>query len=470
MTDTTPQAQFNSSLDGVDVERLTVQDKDVVREAQRWTTGERGPIVEDPTVLSAADLTEFVTEAVKIGAHALSAVGQAQDAKALQQMLKHVGDKAADSTTKLTESTQRATQAASDVMAKAANDAKKAIVEADATSRKEFTQAVAAAKKDVAAELQKIFGGTNPELMDKLQPILDKFGTSIDATLKAGTAELITKAAKQFDPSDPTSPIAKHTAALDAQQRKLTELIANNHTDLAKKVDDVVVALKVQEGKKAVATRTPEKGFQYEDAMGGLLQDIAAGLGDEYVDTRTTTGVISRCQKGDGVLVVDGGKAQVVVEMTDSGDRKWGPYFDEAERNREANASLGIVPTAEQNTGQSIRVLGTRRIVLAFDPQSGDPDLLRTVIMLLRASALMASSRRGSEEISTAEEKINAAIAQLGLIDKVKKMASTIQKNATKIENDCTGINAGIQRLLTDALTALSEVPDEELHDPAVAS
>jgi hypothetical protein len=31
--------------------------------------------------------------------------------------------------------------------------------------------------------------------------------------------------------------------------------------------------------------------------------------------------------------------------------------------------------------------------------------------------------------------------------------------------DDCTGINAGIQRLLTDALAALTEVPGEDAHE-----
>lgn len=466
MTENTPQARFNDDLSGVHIDRLTVRDKDVVREGQRWTAGERGPIVDDPDTLTAADLTAFVTEAVKIGSHALSAAGQAQDARALEQMMKDLGEKAVDTSTKAAEVTAGAVKSASDAVAKASQDAKKAITDADKATRRELQDST----KTVVGEVRRLFGGQHPEVVERLVPVLAKFGADLDAKAKSTFAELHTKAVKQFDPSDPTSPIAKHTAALEAQQQKLTRLIADNHTDLTKKVDEVVVALKVREAKRALTSRTPEKGFDYEDAMGALLQDVAAGLSDEYVDTRNTTGVISRCQKGDGVLAVEGGRAQVVIEMTDSADRKWAPYFDEAERNREANASLGIVPTAEQNGGQSIRVLGTRRIVLAFDPRSDDRTLLRTVIMLLRASAMTVSSRRGAEEIATAEEKITEAVVQLDKIDKVKKLASTIQKNANKIETDCTSINAGIQRLLTDALAALAEVPAEDVHEAAAAS
>lgn len=95
-----PQAHFDNTLTAVEIERLTVRDKDVAREAQRWTAGGRGAAVDDPDALAAADLSQFVTEAVKIGAHALSATGQAQESRILEQMLREVGDKAADSTAK----------------------------------------------------------------------------------------------------------------------------------------------------------------------------------------------------------------------------------------------------------------------------------------------------------------------------------------------------------------------------------
>ncbi len=90
-------------------------------------------------------------------------------------------------------------------------------------------------------------------------------------------------------------------------------------------------------------------------------------------------------------------------------------------------------------------------MVLAFDPATDDPDLLRTVILLLRTAALAATTRRGGDQFATAEEKIAEAVAQLENLDEVKKIAGSIQKNAGKIENTCTGINSSIQRLLAEA-------------------
>ena len=149
MTDRKSRAQFHDSGSAVVIQHLIVHDKDVAREARHWTSGERGLAIEDPDVLADADLSEFVTEAVKIGAHALSATGQSQDARVLERMLKEVGDKAWESTARAAEQTERSVKDATDTVTKAAADATKAIVKADESSRKEFVKSVAAAKTDL---------------------------------------------------------------------------------------------------------------------------------------------------------------------------------------------------------------------------------------------------------------------------------------------------------------------------------
>ena len=156
------------------------------------------------------------------------------------------------------------------------------------------------------------------------------------------------------------------------------------------------------------------------------------------------------------MLSVSGQPGCVVLEMTDSPRSGWGAYLDEAERNRDAAASIGVVRTTDQNAGQSIRVLGSRRVVIAFNPDEDDPELLRTVVMLLRTVAITASLRTGSAEVETAEEKIAEALTQLEKIDAVKKIAGTIQKGAAKIDSECTSISTSIQRLLDQALAALA--------------
>lgn len=451
-------ARFDESASAVLIEHLAVRDADTVREAQRWTTGERGPQITDTEQLAEADLTNYVTEALRIGAHALSVTGQAQESRALERMLRDVGEKTASSTAKAAEDTGRVVKDASETVTKAAGDAKKAITEVDNQSRKAITDAVTGAKQDLHTELQRIFGGDNPDLIVRLKPVLEKFASDLDTKVNNRTSELITKAAKQFDPSDPASPMAKHAETLRSSQQQLTERLDQNHVELKTKVDNLSTALKVQEAKAALTQVTPIKGGDYEERVHTLMLDIAGGLGDEYSETGNRAGHLPRNKKGDGVLTVDGGTTRLVVEMTSSERTAWTGYLDEAERNRDAAASLGLVPTSAQNGNQTVRVIGDRRIILAFDPETDEPELLRTVVMLLRTAALAAATRKGTQEIATAEEKITEALAELGKIDSVKKLAGQIQTNAEKIDKQCGGLNTGIRRLLDQALAALAGV------------
>ncbi|MDV7173442.1 Fis family transcriptional regulator [Gordonia amicalis] len=453
-----PPARFNEASTAVVIDGLTVTDKDVVREAQRWTTGERGAVVDDVAALAEADLGGFVTKAITIGAHALSATGQAQEARALERMVTELSEKAATSTAEAAAMTDRSVKAASESVSKAAADAQKAFREADEATRKALTEAIAGMKRETEAELKRLFGGTHPEVIDRFAPLLEQFAANLDKRASANTSELLTKAAKQFDPSDPSSPMAKHTADLTKRQEALTEQMGKQHAELTERLDVVVTALKVAEAKASVTKVSPIKGGTYESEIHAVVHAIASGLGDEYTETGTIVGSVARSKKGDGVLIVDGGAARVVVEVTDSKRDGWGAYFDEAERNRKAEAAIGLVRTVEQNCGETIRVLGKRRIVLAFDPGVDDPDLVRAALMLLRTSALAAAGRSGAHEIATAEEKITAAVDELGKIEDIKKAAGSIQSNVQKIEKSCSSIYTSIDRLLAEALNALAGV------------
>lgn len=449
----TGAARFDMLGEAVVIEGLTTTTAEVVREARRWTTGRRGPMVEAPDELAGADLTTFVQEALDLGARALAATAQSSEARAVEQMLKDVGDRTTDATREAAEATGRAAHEASETLSRVAAETKKAITEADRQNREELTGAVGTAKQELTAEMRRLFGGESPELLARLQPLLQRFGATVEQTMRASAGELLAQATKHLDPADPTSPLARHAATLTAQHEDLARRVEKQHGELAGKVDELVTALRVQEAKTSLARVTPIKGGSFEERIHVLMHTVAAGLGDEYADTTRTVGHVSRSKKGDEVLQV--GETCVVLEMTDSARVGWTDYFDEAERNRGAAAALGIVRTPDQNGGQIVRVLGTRRVVLAFDPDEDDPELLRTAVLLLRTVALAASARTGAAEIATAEERIAAAVEQLEKLDAIKKLAGGIQRSGAKIESECTSIATAIQRLLDEALAAL---------------
>ena len=168
------------------------------------------------------------------------------------------------------------------------------------------------------------------------------------------------------------------------------------------------------------------------------------------------------------MLTIGGGTTRVVLEMTDARQsRGWNDYLDEAERNRGAAASLGLVRNAAQNDGSTVRCLTARRIVLAFDPATDDPAWLRTVVQLLRLTALAATARQDCEEIHTAEEKITEALGMLGKIDDIRKVAGTLRQNAGKIEQQSDEVRTALARLLTQAQSALSIASADAAGDAA---
>lgn len=469
-------ARFDETGSALIVENLCIDDAAVIREAQRWTTGVRGEAVADTDELAGADVTNFATEALMLGARALTATAQTVETRALERMVADVGDRTTAASNAAAELTARAAKDATDAMAKVTDHARKAIVDADRATRDELTAAVAAAKGQLVEETRRLFGGDSPELLERLQPVLSTFGTQLEKHVNDGARQLLEQAAKQLDPADPTSPIARHAAGLTEQQQRLAARLEEQNAELGRKVDELVSQIKVQEARARLAQVTPIKGGSFEGTLHTILHDIAAGLGDEYTDTTTTTGALPRSKKGDGVLSVGGQATKVVLEMTDSSRTAWSDYLDEAERNRVAQASLGVVRSPEQNAGLSVRVLGPRRVVLAFDPEVDDPELLRTVVQLLRTAAITESMRSGgvAAEIVTAQERITAAVAHLEKLGDIKKAAATIGKQVTAIEGSCTNVAQAMRRLLDEALAALagttSDTPTAQHADAAHAA
>jgi len=339
-------ASYDSSGPAVVIHNLTVNNPTVCSEATRWSTGQRGPAVGADALVD-VDLSAFVTQAMAVGAQAIAAAGGVQDTYNLEQLVSDVGTRTAETSAKAAAATTAVVKSASDGMQKASTDAKNAIAEAGLLARKGFGESVESARKDLREEINRLVGGENPELVARLSPLLDTFGRDMNERVAKQTSELLEKAARQFDTSDPTSPMAKHAKGLREQQDALSLTLVKNHEALTVKVDQLTTAVKVAtaaaDATSAIAKVTPIKGDTYAGSIHRVMQQIATGLGDEYTDTGAVIGVIPRCKKGDGLLTVNGGDAHVVLEMTDSIRPAWNDYLDEAERNREATASLGLV-------------------------------------------------------------------------------------------------------------------------------
>ncbi len=453
-----PAVRFHATGPAVHISNLSIAHPAVTSEALRWSTGRRGKAV-SADELEGVDLRAYAEQAFVIGAQAITAAGGAQETAGLAALIDQLGERASRSTADAAHGTSRAVTLAGETVAKAARDARESIDEAGAKARAVFAHEVTEARKALEAEISRLFGGESPELLSRLTALLDSWGKDLDARSTKQVSDVLTRAAKAFDPADPTSPLARQQAELRKQSDAIATTMASNHKELATDVRELAALVREQQAaasaRATLAAVTPIKGRTFESDACAVLEGIATALGEEFVATGATAGSVTRSKKGDGVLVLGGGVARVVVEMHDgSGSRDWNAYLDEAERNRDAIASLGLVPTAAGNAGQALRVLGPRRLVLAYSP--GDDDsLLRSTVLLLRMVALAATSQGAAEDLTTAREALDQAVAALTTLSAIHKTAGGIKKNAEGIERHADSLDATLRRLLAQAASAL---------------
>jgi hypothetical protein len=222
---------------------------------------------------------------------------------------------------------------------------------------------------------------------------------------------------------------------------------------------------------KAPVGATPiARGTAFESAIHETVNRFAAAWGDEYCDTAKRTGNISRCRKGDGLLTVVGHPVigllpRVVLEMTlqRGTGRDWVSYLDEAERNRGAQASLGVVPSvSEVPGGERIRMFGTTKMIVAYDPNVDDPVILRAVLYILRCQAIDVASRRGSGRARVPAERLaeaNDLLEQqlLGVYGTATLAKAHIEKLAEQLDT----LRSGTYRKLNQVTHELQEGDDD---------
>lgn len=370
-------------------------DEAVLREASRWPTGERGDPV-DLADLDGADLTAFAYEALSIGARVLSIAAQSSDTLAVQAAVKSASDTVNDSVSR-----------ASDAMRLAASQAQNRLAE----------------------HLSDLIGGESPELLERMRPAFAAVGRDIERELLVAVNR-----ANEIQ-----------RAESDRRHEELTTLMHGVRQDVA-----------VRAAEKSVKERTTLKGFDYEAQVNDICRGLASDMGDEFRDTTTETGLLPRNKKGDGVFYIAGDMARIVIESHDGESKEWGQYLAEAERNRGASVSIGLVRHLADNHGSLMRVIGPKRVVLAFDPDVDDVEVLRTVVLLMKTGALATSGQFDSARVAEANGGIREAMSLIEGLDEAKKSAAAIRGHVDKIEFSVNKAAAGVQRELQRALNALS--------------
>lgn len=449
---------------GVHIEAMDILDPAVAAEALRWTEGRRG----DPVTEAEAeghDLTAFVIETVGLGTRVLAATSDAVGLTSLSTTVSALADRAESVTSGLVQTAQQASTAAIEVSARATAKAQEATTEVVGAALKRFevesARTLDARVKAVSEQLDRLIAPDDSPVANSIKEVL----TTAMATAQEGwhnaMSDTLLRVARSLDATDPGTPFGQLTQQLkDHQQRQYADL-SQRFDRLQELISEAVNAATTTAAVAAVQAGSPAKGKPYEEAVGTVLESIACGLGGSYTDTANLVGQVRGSKKGDGVIEIaaaDGGSTapRVVVELTTSGAaRNWASYLSEAERNREAQTSLGVVPTRDLVPGKEIvAILGPGRAVIAYDVED-DPGILRAVVQLLivQAQRRLAESRGG--DLGIADQKIAEARQQLVAMQEVLKAALTVRAGASKVVTGLESLHATLAQLLDQAQSAI---------------
>jgi hypothetical protein len=466
-----PPVTYRSGL-GLTVRSAVIDDVEVTAEALRWTKGTRGEEV-DAVDAEGSDLSEFHRAAVSLGARVLHATADSATAVTLAGTVTQLAEKAEAAGTNLVDGAMRATTRVVEVTTKATKEATEATAQIIESARERFhqdlTTGLSETMDSVQRDLDRLLAGSDGAVVGAIKEVIGRAMGDAQVGWHRSLTATLSEVGKTLDVNNPASP-------LGALERRMVEQQQRQHTELTSKLDHVqelvggaAAAAATAAAVAAVRSTSPAKGRPYQESVGAFLEAIATGMACSYADTSDTVGHVKACKKGDGILeglgVDPGGQApRVVVELTTQGHpRNWPQYLEIAERNRGAQASLGLVPARDLVPGgELVAVIGPNRMVLTFNPDEDDTGLLRATLQLLlvQAQRRLAEDRAG--DLGLVDTKLEEARRRLVEMGEIIKTAVAVRNGAGKVVTGLESLQGPLVLTIDQARAALANCSTSE--------
>lgn len=310
-----------------------------------------------------------------------------------------------------------------------------------------FVRNVSQVVGDLRQSLESLTAGEESPLRMAVLKSLGEAQARIQADIAREVTEQRREMAELLDAEKPTSPLRLLATKLDALTTSIEEIREERSREVA-------VAEVVETGVIG--------GLQYEDVAMTYVQRLANLAGDECERTGNVTGRVSKSKKGDGVvhLMVGGiDQARVVIEAKNKAmaRREWEEESKGAKENRAAGSFLGLCKHVEDMpTGGRLMVLSPNDIVIAFNPEVDDVELIALTYQLLKLNAIRGYGTLDEVNVVTVSEALDEAIAALERFDGIGKQVSAIRNAADKIKQDADVIRESVKRSLRRAAAALN--------------
>lgn len=452
---------------GLAISGVIVSDADVIAEACRWTSGKRGELV-DQSEIGSSDLTPFVRASIGLGARVLATSADTSGVMALSDTVSQLAERAETAGTRLVAGAAQATEQVVQATVNATKQATEVTADIISTAtdkvQKEMAKTVQAGVESVGRDLDRLIGSESAPVALAVKDIVARAMTNAQETWQHSLTTTLTQVAGSLDISNPASP-------LGALERRLHEQQERQHLDLTSRLDSVqgaigatVHAAETAAALAAAQAQSPAKGGPYEERVAQVAERVATGMGGSFVYTAHTVGSTRACKKGDGVLEVataesDMPNAKVVIECTTgTSPRDWNSYLGLAEHNRDAQASLGLVPDRSMVPGRELlAILTPSRFVMAFDPETDDPAVFRAALQLLNVQAQRQLMATRVGDLAAVDQRIDEARRALLTMQEMIKTAMGVRTGAGKIVAGLELLHDTLGHLLTQAQAGLHD-------------
>ena len=304
--------------------------------------------------------------------------------------------------------------------------------------------------EDLRQSLEVLTTGEDSPLRQAMLKSLDDAQSRIQKDISLQVGQQRSELADLLDTEKATSPLRALSLKLDALSSSVDELRQERSREIA--VANVVEAGVIG-------------GLQYEDVAISYVQRLANLAGDECERTGNVTGWVSKSKKGDGVvhLMVGGlDKARIVIEAKNQSLSRhdWEREAKGAKENRAAGSFLGLCKHVEDMpTAGRLMVLSPNEIVIAFNPEIDDVELLALTYQLLKLNAVRGFGSLDEVSVEEVNGALVEALTALERFDGISKQVSAIRNSADKIKQEADAIRESVRRSLRRAETAMRPDP-----------
>ena len=322
----------------------------------------------------------------------------------------------------------------------------------------DLQKGIAASVEKLSKDLEVAFAGEDTPLRKALTKSLEALSENLTKNIKERLKDQKDGFEVLLDPSHPTSPLRSLLEKLDS---------------LSTTVNEVQTAMSGDVIRQEIEGNAPIGGVKYEEQVVKALKSIALSHNDLCEGTGNTTGFVRNSKRGDAVvefLTGNAHKARIVAEAKDTSltSKQWLDEAKESRRNRRAEGFIGLCksPDLMPNAGQRVWISDMKTVVLAFDPEVDDIELLRSIYQFVKLTTMTRTGSLDADSTEQVLEHLQTSITAIERFNEAEKHITSIDKASENLRKGLKVLRDDLEREIHSAQRALLPVElDDEIED-----